>query len=737
MEYTPHTSVGSFASTSTCCASCNCRKSSGRNTSNSISEQDKRTTEVILRNIRKQNATTFKTKGTRSSELQSAHTNTAQFIFSPDNSNIESCIRLTGFTRTAVESAIHSHTTSESPTEAFQARKRAKRQDRADSDFLYELIHTKCPLVELDRSKKGRWKKKRIKVGDTPLRHSNCMQHVRSGTKDEIVDWVLHSEELDGYRRRNPEVRVCRDLIQRCICPCIKAAKTAECACPICFDFRSRLKVFNKCMVSIRKDNPCGCCLPESKFVEATKNSTLFCRNVCCAKEKFPGLEMPHNKGFTPSFFPLRCVIDEKTCPHDHTKPCVKCGLDRITPESCPNLTGEKLQTPVTWQKRSIELYRVKNGSYREKEVLHDYSGTIGELWTEIQERHKFFMYHRWTVDWQRWAFKREIATFDGEEEILVLCDFAAQFKMHGVAIKTCETGQTCNEYVCLVLYKPKICTDLEERPVLCDYIRIWSSVGSSPNFHHQALHDIARRYKTDDLVPGLKRIRVWSDGDRTAYKGHSQFGRQAHWPQPPVSKPNQKNGKEDCAGIEILHRTFPSHHACGPQDNAGKDPRIAMERSIGFAQSTNIYNYHECLSWCERNMKTPSERHSHEGTWGCNGKFVWMAYSDGAKEDEHRDKYTHLDMRYKKYRPIKGSNELYMFDATDKLEPMMETRFVLCTCDPCISRNFHQCYFAHIVGPVKRHSCHHLQTDTVRATIKKRKENREARQDRINNSRM
>ena len=111
------------------------------------------------------------------------------------------------------------------------------------------------------------------------------------------------------------------------------------------------------------------------------------------------------------------------------------------------------------------------------------------------------------------------------------------------------------------------------------------------------------------------------------------------------------------------------------------------------------------------------------------------MAYSDGAKEDEHRDKYTHLDMRYKKYQPIKGSNELYMFDATDKLEPIMETRFVLCTCDPCISRNFHQCYFAHIVGPVKRHSCHHLQTDTLRATMKKRKENREARQVRINDS--
>lgn len=730
------TTVGSFASTCTCCKSCNREKKLARQTSNSKQEQDKTTAEIILRNMRTQNATTFSTRGTRSSELQSAHTNAARFIFSPDNQNIESCVRLTGFTRNAVESAIHSHATSESPTGVFQPRKRARRQDRADSDFLYELIHTKCPLVELDRSKKGRWKKKKIRVGDTPLRHSNCMQHVRSGTKDEIVDWVLHSEELDGYRQRNPHVRICRDVIQRCICPCIKPAKTAECACPICFDFRSRLKVFNKCMVSMRKENPCECCLPESKFVEATKNSTLFCRNVCCAKAKFPGLEMPHNKQFTPSFFPLCCVIDESTCPHDYTAPCVKCGLDKIIPKSCPHMTGTALETPIVWQKRSKEMYRSKNGSYREKEVLHDHSGTIGELWNEIQDRHKHFMYHRWTVDWQRWAFKREIATFDGREEILVLCDFAAQFKMHGVATKTCESRQTCNEYVCLVLYNPKTCTtDLEERPVLCDYIRIWSSVGSSPNFHHQALHDISRRYKTDELVPGLKRIKVWSDGDRTAYKGHSQFGRQAHWPQSPVPKSQQKNGKEDCAGIEILHRTFPSHHACGPQDNAGKDPRIAMERSIGFAQSTNIYNYHECLKWCEKNMRTPSERHSHEGTWGCNGKFVWMAYSDGAKEDENRHHYTQLDMRYKKYRPITGSNELYMFDATNKSQPIMETRFVLCTCDQCISRNFDSCYFAHIAGPIKKHLCSHLKTDTLQVTRKRRNDAREAREVRMRNS--
>ena len=106
------------------------------------------------------------------------------------------------------------------------------------------------------------------------------------------------------------------------------------------------------------------------------------------------------------------------------------------------------------------------------------------------------------------------------------------------------------------------------------------------------------------------------------------------------------------------------------------------------------------------------------------------MAYSDGAKEDEHRDKYTHLDMRYKI-----STNQRKQ--RTDKSEPIMETRFVLCTCDPCISRSFHQCYFTHIAGPVKRNLCHHLYNDSPRATMKTQKENREARQVRINDSHM
>lgn len=44
---------------------------------------------------------------------------------------------------------------------------------------------------------------------------------------------------------------------------------------------------------------------------------------------------------------------------------------------------------------------------------------------------------------------------------------------------------------------------------------------------------------------------------------------------------------------IEVTHNHFESHHASGPQDNAGKDPRKAMDRAIQHRKSETIYDYH------------------------------------------------------------------------------------------------------------------------------------------------
>ena len=169
--------------------------------------------------------------------------------------------------------------------------------------------------------------------------------------------------------------------------------------------------------------------------------------------------------------------------------------------------------------------------------------------------------------------------------------------------------GNKCNEYVCLVLHSPEPTkVGGGEREVKCDYIRIWSTVGTCANFHHKALHDIFKRYNA--IIPGLRRLRIWSDGHGSTYKGrcgHAQaitkicsshentcphrrtgfpnFGRMAYWPrEKPEGGILPAAGEEDAESCEIFHFFFPSHHACGPQDNAGKDPRIGMERDIGYS---------------------------------------------------------------------------------------------------------------------------------------------------------
>ena len=48
---------------------------------------------------------------------------------------------------------------------------------------------------------------------------------------------------------------------------------------------------------------------------------------------------------------------------------------------------------------------------------------------------------------------------------------------------------------------------------------------------------------------------------------------------------------------IAVHHNHYESHHASGPQDNAGKDPRKAMDRAILHKKSETIYDYHRYVT--------------------------------------------------------------------------------------------------------------------------------------------
>ena len=135
-------------------------------------------------------------------------------------------------------------------------------------------------------------------------------------------------------------------------------------------------------------------------------------------------------------------------------------------------------------------------------------------------------------------------------------------FRVCIVQVGTCEHGISCSQLVALVLYLPSEVTEEGvAREVKRDYWRIWSNAGHGPECHHAAMRRIAAYYMGMQ-VPGLSRVKVWSDGDPTTYKGRKQFGRMVRWPR------SAAGGGE---GIELHHNYLPAHHGAGAQDNAGK----------------------------------------------------------------------------------------------------------------------------------------------------------------------
>ena len=50
----------------------------------------------------------------------------------------------------------------------------------------------------------------------------------------------------------------------------------------------------------------------------------------------------------------------------------------------------------LVWLTRQPTQYRDKQGKWSVKEVLREHTGTLGELWEEIQATHKDYLYHTW-----------------------------------------------------------------------------------------------------------------------------------------------------------------------------------------------------------------------------------------------------------------------------------------------------------------------------------------------------
>mmetsp|Transcript_52916 Transcript_52916/g.67853 ORF Transcript_52916/g.67853 Transcript_52916/m.67853 type:complete len:293 (-) Transcript_52916:38-916(-) len=174
-----------------------------------------------------------------------------------------------------------------------------------------------------------------------------------------------------------------------------------------------------------------------------------------------------------------------------------------------------------------------------------------------------------------------------------------------------------------------------------------------------------------------------------------------AFWPRTKLANEVQKPGWEDAEGVEIIHCFFESYHASGVQDSAGKDPRIAMTRAIGF-KAESLYNYHECKVWCDTHMQAPIKKKKAKpgAHFIASGDYLWYALSDGF--DAHKETYPNLDLRRKEYTPVPGSDSMFEFSAlfNEENTPQILSRTLPCRCEVCR---------AHFAGNSLTITCPHL----------------------------
>jgi hypothetical protein len=393
-------------------------------------------------------------------------------------------------------------------------------------------------------------------------------------------------------------LKISQPQITQCICPCIHEELIKECACPYCADIECELRALRTQFVQCK--NKCESC---KAWKGAISSVEKWLAHFSCSDEVLEGYE---RCGSTEQFTirPFRCCLD----PSDAklTTPCSKCSDVKLMLPfgTCESFSKNNLEKDVTWLKRQPTIEGAKHDKLVSR--LRKFKGKLSDLIESIFKKTKPFMAHLWRCRFIRRQFHLDCDFFDAATEAVILADFASQMvsfiefifsgcfichtnlhtniqiyllalKKLGSAYKgTCESDATCNLYVVLVLYK-KLSDDGSLEHV-CDYVRIWSPAKSSAEFHHHALEQVLEHLKKK--VPQLNRLRVWTDGHSSTYKGYPNFGRMVEF--------TRKHK------VEIYHSFFESHHASGVQDSVGKDPRIAMTKAIGFSD-TALYNYMEC----------------------------------------------------------------------------------------------------------------------------------------------
>jgi len=294
---------------------------------------------------------------------------------------------------------------------------------------------------------------------------------------------------------------VSNEELAKCICPCIKPERIWECACPTCTDIECEIRALRDAM-------GCDAC-QGGPWATALSSINSFKRAISCADEEIPCMERAESSEPF-KIRPLRCYVKPGEVPD--VEPCSRCTLASKLPHgACSCFSDESLDHKWTWLKRQETIEGKNNDKITIR--LRTYEGTVRELIASVMAKAKPYLHHKWLARFTRRQFHLDCDNFLGLCEAVLLADFSTAMVLGSGYKSTCETDATANLYVVLVLYK-------KNGETKCDYVRFWASAATSAEFHHKAMHVVAKHLKESGKVPGLRRLRVWTDGHTSTYKG-------------------------------------------------------------------------------------------------------------------------------------------------------------------------------------------------------------------------
>lgn len=642
----------------------------------------------ILSNMSESMNGVLNCNGKRSLSMRTTVESTASVIISGDM-NFAAVTRLTGISPTMLEKGEElKKQNASSGAEDYQAVTDSKKVVTYPYSKIHEWFHNQCSMVTPNKNTKREYTKKTIDLPNGEKKVLTCDFKVRYGSENELAMEYLESQQHKDIMFGNPRLKLCLSNILKCICPCIKPCAPDECICPCCTQMTYYCEAVHKMRKQARDNNEtCSCveCKEGTKWSDASQNISACRASFTCGKKQYPHLKNPASNEI-PQFAELKCSLLPTTTGHHPPccEPCGRCGWDNVAPKNCPV------------QMNNDECYwteKEKKAGPRGEDVYTKQQGTRKQLIEKFRDHIPIYNHHKFVHHWTKHNFDLCCETFDGKKKIVIVTDFAAQYKMKQKKTEKCTQDCTCNELVVLVLHSPDDRTGIgTPRSVVCDVWRIWSAQKGDVAFNQFAMkNDIIPYYqqlfKNDSR--NLEEVIFYSDGCRCQYKcGHNQ-GANAEWPHPVVGSGVDCLCKEGMAcgsemksglGVNIIHNFFVSHHGSGPWDNYGKVPRKLMDAAVN-ADKLSRFNYEHCFDFCVANMSQPSTNHTHTEMFSANNHHFRAYATKGAANP--RGFPVIPDQVF--YEPIRGSNNIYSFRATSGHLPQIESLFLPCYCAECL----------------------------------------------------